>query len=286
MLRPPTHEQANVINWMILIVLLGSGLFHHSPSMFYRMWVYCFFVAMTLFFTTALLSQKLFARYGVKIQTSPTAQPEHVRQELIDTFWGFGLVVASVAAWPVANATLGIPTAVRPTLAECAPFGTSYAVQIVSYLCKAVAGLLLVDAYNYWKHRAFHTKWLWSFHKTHHYHHNPSAIGGYAVDVCYGFFTFGPAYLFVFPQCGLYLPLHWPLIAFYFLLNHYLHSGYVVPLIERVLRPAYVITSAWHNTHHEKGRPGSDYKDQTFSELFIFWDLLCGTYPKDERHMW
>ena len=29
------------------------------------------------------------------------------------------------------------------------------------------------------KHRWFHHKGLWAFHKVHHSHHNPSALGGY-----------------------------------------------------------------------------------------------------------
>ena len=73
---------------------------------------------------------------------------------------------------------------------------------------------------------------LWAFHKTHHSHHNPSALAGYAISPMYGFATFLPVYLFVFPWLGLYPAIHWPVLVFYFLLNHYLHCGYIVPMIE------------------------------------------------------
>lgn len=70
----------------------------------------------------------------------------------------------------------------------------------------------------------------------------------------FGFATFLPIYLFTLPELGLYVPLHGPLLIFYFLLNHYLHCGYVIPAIEKILHPCYIMTSQWHNVHHEKGR--------------------------------
>jgi sterol desaturase/sphingolipid hydroxylase (fatty acid hydroxylase superfamily) len=69
-----------------------------------------------------------------------------------------------------------------------------------------------------------------------------------------GFSTFLPIYLFSFPAVGLYMPIHWPVLLFYFLLNHYLHCGYVLPLLEWILSPLMIMTSEWHNVHHEKGR--------------------------------
>jgi len=42
---------------------------------------------------------------------------------------------------------------------------------------------------------------------------------------------------FAVPELGLYMPVHWPLLVFYLLLNHYLHCGYVIAPMERVLAP-------------------------------------------------
>ena len=103
------------------------------------------------------------------------------------------------------------------------------------------------------------------------------------------------------------------MILFYVVLNAYLHCGYVVWWVEAVLAPCGVLTSNWHNTHHNRGRRGFYAKDQTFSEgfaspllenlspesavrrlwspdsrkvgssgsRFIFWDVAMGTYPAE-----
>lgn len=229
--------------------------------------------------TTAYLFQLFAAQVGTKIQTGPNAQPTKMWAEIQDTFWGFGWVVGTIIAWPVSWGYLGYETAMRWDLKECIPFGDT-PIGPFLYLCKALFGLLAADAWNYWKHRYFHGNFLWAFHKVHHAHHNPSALGGYAVSPMFGFFTFFPIYLFCFPWVGLYVPIHWPVLVFYTLLNHYLHCGYIIHCIENVLSPLYVMTSAWHNVHHEKGRMGFDYKDQTFGEMFSIWDWICGTHAQ------
>lgn len=253
----------------------------------------CFVFTMVATVGTAGIFQvfvQALAKVGLAelVQTSPTAQPTLYWKELSDTVVGFGVVVGAMMAWPVANYNLGLETALRDNLDDCVPElpffqrGTpayEYA-QIAYYIVKMVGGLLVADAYNYWKHRFFHHKALWAFHKVHHSHHNPSAFGGYAVSPAFGFATFWPVYLFVFPELGLYPPLHWPVLLFYLGLNHYLHCGYVVPAIEMILSPFFIMTSKWHNVHHEKGRVGFDYKPQTFGEMFSIWDIYCGTYPQ------
>ena len=210
-------------------------------------------------------------------------------KEIADTFVGFGVVVGAMAAWPMAYHKLGYETALRDSLDDCVPAipfvdkasPNYYWAQFTCYLVKMGIGFLVADAYNYWKHRYFHHKVLWPFHKVHHSHHNPSSLAGFAVSPMYGFSTFMPVYLFSFPSLGLYLPVHWPVLVFYGLLNHYLHCGYVVPIVEWVLSPFMIMTSAWHNVHHEKGRVGFNYNAQTFGEMLWLWDWICGTYAKD-----
>lgn len=94
------------------------------------------------------------------LQTSPTAQKENVRLEIFDTLTGACVPIACFIAWPWSRAVLGYETALRSNLEECAPYGSA-----VLYLAKALAGLLVADAYNYWKHRLFHSRMLWPFHK-------------------------------------------------------------------------------------------------------------------------
>jgi sterol desaturase/sphingolipid hydroxylase (fatty acid hydroxylase superfamily) len=67
-------------------------------------------------------------------------------------------------------------------------------------------------------------------------------------------------------------------VQFYGLLNHYLHCGYTIGKLEAVLSPVFVMSSKWHNVHHQKGRVGWSARDQTFGEMFTIWDRICGTY--------
>ena len=43
------------------------------------------------------------------------------------------------------------------------------------------------------------------------------------------------------------------------------------------------MTSAWHNTHHSRGRKGFHQLDQTFGEMTVWWDLWMGTYPAAQQ---
>jgi lathosterol oxidase len=226
---------------------------------------------------------------AIKCQTSANAQPTLYGKEVADTLFGFGVVVGAMVAWPLANHKLGYETALQSSLDECvpdlmlAPFVAKESpnyrtAQLAGYMVKMTVGFFAADAYNYWKHRSFHATFLWPFHKVHHSHHNPSAMAGFAIEPLFGFVTFVPIYLFACPSLGLYLPMHWPLLVFYIILNHYLHCGYVIPALERILAPMQIMTSAWHNVHHEKGRVGFNYNAQTFGEMLTVWDRWMGTH--------
>ena len=270
-----TVASARRWNTALCLVLPAAGTLHDRPDV----WFAAFWrIVLVLFFGTVASSaafQFVASKVGRLIQTSPSAQPTRVRDELIDTFVGFCWLVGAIVAWPVTQAQLGRETALRSSLAEC---GVNNSAAL--YVIKALFGLLVADAYNYWKHRCFHHRALWAFHKTHHSHHNPSCMAGYAISPMYSFATFWPVYLFCVPQLGLYAPLHTPFLFFYLFLNFYLHCGYVIDPVERIFAPLGIMTSAWHNVHHEKGRLGFDYKDQTFGEMLSLWDIAMGTYPQ------
>ena len=95
-----------------------------------------------------------------------------------------------------------------------------------------LAGAILADAYNYWKHRLFHTSLLWPWHKYHHSHRNPSALAGYAISPVFGLATFWPIALGAVPEVNYYTPMYLGFVGFYLLLNHYLHCGYVILWLE------------------------------------------------------
>lgn len=275
-IRPVTHNEAKVCNFLLCVVCAASGFLFEDPRLYFTCMAKAFVILLFGALGTAAIFQLIARSVGTLIQTSPNAQPARIGDEIKDTVFGFAWIISTMAAWPMARAALGYETALRGDLADCAPGGSA-----VLYMLKAIIGLLVSDAYNYWKHRLFHHRYIWAFHKTHHSHHNPTALGGFAICPAYGFATFWPVYLFCLPSLGLYLPLHWPILVFYGLLNHYLHCGYVIKPLEKLMSPFYVMTSGWHNVHHEKGRMGYNYKPQTFGEMFTIWDILMGTHADD-----
>ena len=120
-MRPFSAGEAKFIDRVVLAVLVASGLAHQSPRNFYRMFAFTFLIAMGAHIVSALVCQFLFKSFGTLIQQGKAAQKENVRQEMLDTVLGFGIVVASVAAWPLANGQIGLETGVRATLDECIP---------------------------------------------------------------------------------------------------------------------------------------------------------------------
>eukprot|EP01065_Artemidia_motanka_P042915 TRINITY_DN5838_c0_g1_i1.p1 TRINITY_DN5838_c0_g1~~TRINITY_DN5838_c0_g1_i1.p1 ORF type:complete len:355 (+),score=108.38 TRINITY_DN5838_c0_g1_i1:54-1067(+) len=290
-LRPWAPGWANVANATLLVALWASGLTHKDPSVWYSAAAEACFALVVIQFGTALPFQLFASKAGRLIQTSPTAQPEYLREEIVQTLVGFVGVVGPILAWTIATARVGDPIALTwdldEALADVSPHlpaalrSSSYAGKVLTYVvAKLVPAILIADAYNYWKHRLFHTAPLWPFHKYHHSHRNPSALGGYAVSPVFAFATFSPVLAYAVPGLGLWTPAMLGFVGFYLFINHYIHCGYVVDAIENVLAPCYFMTSAWHNTHHNRGRVGFYENDQTFAEMLSLWDCLMGTYPQ------
>lgn len=82
------------------------------------------------------------------------------------------------------------------------------------------------------------------------------------------------------PELPLFFPIYGTLVVFYLVLNHYLHCGFIISSLEHLLAKCYFMTSAWHNTHHNRGRRGWHATDQTFAEMLTIWDIWLGTYPE------
>merc|ERR1719461_621642 len=112
--------------------------------------------------------------------------------------------------------------ALRPTISDCV-FGLTGPAAYGVYFVKTMFALLAADFWNYWKHRLFHGEWLWAFHKIHHKHHNPTCYSSFSTSVLFGIATFGPIYLFAFPETALYAPIHLPVLLALYMQNFYLH---------------------------------------------------------------
>eukprot|EP01062_Namystynia_karyoxenos_P029067 TRINITY_DN21911_c0_g1_i2.p1 TRINITY_DN21911_c0_g1~~TRINITY_DN21911_c0_g1_i2.p1 ORF type:complete len:358 (+),score=141.52 TRINITY_DN21911_c0_g1_i2:86-1075(+) len=289
-LRPTALDWVNCVNALIIAAVWAAGLAHADPELWLRTAGWCCLALAVVQFATALPFQFVASRCGRLIQTSPTAQPEYVWEELKQTVVGYVLVVGPIIAWPATNARMGRPTALSWDLDYCVSdvlpaalpaAGLPWAAKVAVYLAaKLLPAVLIADAYNYWKHRLFHTKLLWPFHKYHHSHRNPSALAGYAVSPAFGFATFAPVYAYGVPGLGMWAPATYGFLLFYLFVNHYIHCGFVIDPVERLFAPCWVMTSAWHNTHHNRGRVGFYERDQTFAEMLSLWDYLLGTYPQ------
>lgn len=281
-LKPLAFDVVNLVNFLVVAALWLAGAWHEAPSLW--LWHALILVPkiLAIHFGTALAFQAIAKRGGTLIQTHKQAPKEFVLDEVLQTLIGFGLVVAPLHAWASTNLSLGRPTAYNSDLTACVPpFAASWQPwqQMIVYGCSLLFGAILADAYNYWKHRLFHTALLWPWHKYHHSHRNPSALAGYAISPVFGLATFWPIALGAIPSVNYYTPMYLGFVGFYAMLNHYLHCGYVLPWLEAPLAPLGIMTSAWHNTHHSRGRRGFYQTDQTFGEMTVWWDVWMGTHP-------
>ena len=109
--------------------------------------------------------------------------------------------------------------------------------------------------------------------RSHHVFHDPSTFAGFALHPLEALWTFLPIPLMCCSSISLYLPYHAPFLAFFALLNLYLHCGYTVPLLERCLTPLYLNSSAWHNRHHQ-------LSVSHFGEMLTLWDWMLGTHTE------
>jgi lathosterol oxidase len=178
-------------------------------------------------------------------------------------------VMAGLAAWPLTAHRLGEPTGFTWTL-EGTGFSTATAIAVT------LVGVLGVDAWTYWKHRALHTKWLFGFHHDHHRFRDPTAFAGFAVGPFEALWTFLPVLAVWHPMAMHWGPIYLGLIALFVLLNLYLHCGVEVGLLERFIPRLGINTSAFHNVHHSHVRAN-------FGEVARWWDRICGTRLEDSK---
>ena len=176
-------------------------------------------------------------------------------------------IVACLAVWPMAMHRSGQKTAFKETIEEAAPFTGTY----TEYSLTVIISALFSDAWTFWKHYLFHMPSVYAIHRDHHTYHNPSTFGGFAIHPVEAFFTFCPILAMCIPQVNLFFPMHAPFIGSFYALNLYLHCGYSIPLLEKVLGAFYINTSEWHNKHHE-------YRMTHFGEMTIIWDLIMETH--------
>lgn len=255
---------APYIDFLVLFLVVLFGLLNPSPILYYKWAIITFFILCVLIFSFATLVYFFSKNFGNKIQKNRTSPPKI----LLEAF-GTGraiFVVAFLAAWPISLSKLGYTTGWVWTIEETGL--TWWMVLLQMYL-----GIVLVDAWTYWKHRLLHTKLMYPFHMHHHTFKDPTPFASFAVGPVETLLTFWPLLLSCLPGARHFAPLHYTAITSFVFLNFYLHSGVTFKFLEKILPSMILNSSAWHNIHH------SDLV-VNFGEVSYFWDKVCKTYKK------
>jgi lathosterol oxidase len=261
-------DRYRIYRWLdrfVLIVLPLLGLLHERPLDWYAGFVGLFALLASVVLGGAWVVTRWAEQQSARIQ-GPRRKPAMIREEATVTAQAMW-VMASLAAWPLAAIRQGQATGFTWTLD-----GTGFSPW--SAVLATLAGLVVVDAWTYWKHRALHTRWLFGFHRDHHRFRDPSPFAGFAVGPVEALWTFLPVLAVWHPKALHWGPLYFGLIGAFVVLNLYLHCGVEVTLIERIVPRLGINTSAFHNVHHSHVRVN-------FGEVAWWWDKLCKTRLAD-----
>lgn len=255
------------IDRAVLVGVVAAGLlFHRAPLVFLTSFALAFVALAGGVLGLAFLVTTWAERREERIQ-GPRRKPPMIRAEAWVTTQAMW-VMAGLAAWPIAATWLGDATGFTWTL-ERTGWSVPEAIMV------NLGGVVAVDAWTYWKHRALHTKWLFGFHRDHHTFRDPSAFASFAVGPLEALWTFCPVLLVMHPQALHWGPAYVTLVLGFVSLNMYLHCGVTVGWLEALVPRLGLNTSAFHNVHHSHVRVH-------FGEVAFWWDLICKT-RLDER---
>jgi lathosterol oxidase len=261
------QKLAPYIDAAVVVLALGSGLMHPDPAIFYKSALEAFLIIAVPLFGFATLVYFYSEKNGNRIQGERKKMPPIAKEAYGTARAAF--IVACMAAWPIGLSRAGHETGLVWSIEEMGL--PAWAVVLQMYF-----GIVLVDAWTYWKHRFLHTKLFFPFHKHHHSFRDPTPFAGFAVGPVETLLTFWPLLLICFPPAKHFAPLYFSAIVGFVLLNLYLHAGVTFPLLERLLPRMMLNSSAWHNIHH------SDV-NANFGEVSFFWDKVCKTTLADMK---
>lgn len=260
-------DSATYIDWFIVALFFFSGFLHPSVSTYYdSLWRIFLLICIPLF-SLIFLFYRFSEKWGNRIQGTRNKIPP-IAEEAFGTARAM-FVVSCMAAWPVGLYRAGFPTGLAWTLEE---MGLSWWMVIL----QMYAGIMLIDAMTYWKHRLLHTRLFFPFHKHHHTFRDPTPFASFAVGPMETLLTFWPLLLICFPVAKHFAPLYFTAIVGFVLLNLYLHCGVTFLWLEKALPKIGLNSSAWHNVHH------SDV-NANFGEVSFIWDRLCKTSLADMK---
>ena len=260
--EPQRWSRSDVIDGALPVALTLAGfLQREGPGLWFSSLAFSFAVLAGPVLGGAALVTALAGRFGDRIQ-APRVKPAPIAREAFETARAM-YVAACLMAWPLTQWRLGHPVGMVWSLEE-------RGIGIGSVLLQTFAGVMIIDAWLYWKHRLLHTRALFGFHKAHHAFRDPTPFAGFAVAPVESVLTFWPILLLCIPQATHWAPLYFGLVIAFVNLNFYLHCGVTIGWVERALPRVLLNTSSFHNVHHARA-------STHFGEALILWDRLCGT---------
>lgn len=265
--RPTRFAVHRFIDRAVLVAMVGVGLLHSSRDVWFAMFAVAFGTLVAAVFGGAALSTRWAERRPERIQ-GPRRKPPMIFGEAWVTAQAMW-VAAGLAAWPLTAGWLGEPTGFHWSLE-----GTGWTVP--GALAVTALGVVGVDAWTYWKHRALHWGWLFGFHRDHHQFRDPTPFAGFAVGPVEALWTFSPLLAVLHPEALHWGPAYVTLVVGFVALNLYLHCGVTVGILEAVLPRIGINTSAFHNIHHSHVRAN-------FGEVATWWDRICKTRLQDRN---
>lgn len=153
--------------------------------------------------------------------------------------------------------------------------GLYYLFEIPLWL-KLVLGVMLFDFVTYWFHRMSHlTPVLWRFHRVHHSDTTMDASTFFRGHPIETFLWFGTSNIIAAGIFGLdliALGLYFLVSTPFFFLEH---SNIKFPVWLDKTFGLIFTTPNIHKVHHEQDQ---FYTDSNFSDIFILWDRLFGTF--------
>jgi sterol desaturase/sphingolipid hydroxylase (fatty acid hydroxylase superfamily) len=153
--------------------------------------------------------------------------------------------------------------------------GLFYLITVPLWL-KLILGVMIFDLVSYWFHRIAHiTPVLWRFHRVHHSDTSMDASTNFRGHPIETFFWFGASNIIAAGVFGLDL---FSLGLYFLILTPFLfieHSNLRFPVwIDKTFGLIFT-TPNIHKVHHEQDQY---YTDSNFSDIFILWDRIFGTF--------
>ena len=153
--------------------------------------------------------------------------------------------------------------------------GLFYLISIPLWL-KLVLGVMVFDFVNYWFHRTAHRiPMLWRFHRVHHSDTRMDAstnLRAHPIELVVYFGTSNIVAAAIFGLDLLSLGLFFLVITPYVFLEH---SNIKFPAwLDRTFGLVFT-TPNIHKVHHEQEQ---FYTDSNYSDIFILWDRIFGTF--------